>query len=244
MLRVRFRRKFMSKKHLVAFLAALALLATVPAVARASDREDDMARIRESSRVFNEIMSTPDKGIPQELLEKARCIAIIPGTVKFAFVLGGHYGRGLAVCRTGHGWSAPLFLAVEGGSVGYQIGGSSTDLVLLFMNNRALDHLLSDKFSLGADAAVAAGPVGRHASAATDVAMHAEILSYSRSRGVFAGVSLNGTVVHADKSADEAMYGAGASRHELIDGNVPVPAAAQGLVSEISRYAREARMNS
>ena len=234
----------MPKKHLVAFVMTLALLATLPAVARASDRDDDTARIRESARVFHEIMSTPDKGIPQDLLAKARCIAIIPGTVKFAFIFGGHYGRGLAVCRTEDGWSAPVFIAIEGGSVGYQIGGSATDLVLLFMNQRALQHLLGDKFALGADAEVAAGPVGRNASADTDVAMHAEILSYSRSRGIFAGVSLNGTVVHADKSANEAMYGSNVTRREIVDGRVPVPAAAQGLTSEISRYAMEAKMNS
>ncbi len=231
----------MSKNLIITFLLALALLATLPAAASASDRDDDVSRVQSATHVFNQIMNTPDKGIPQELLEKARCIAIIPGSVKFAFVLGGEYGRGLATCHTAHGWSAPIFLAVEGGSVGYQIGGSSTDLVLLFMNDRALHHLLTDKFKLGADASVAAGPVGRHASANTDIAMHAEILSYSRSRGVFAGVSLNGTVVHVDKSGDEAMYGPNPSRQEIIEGQVPVPAVAHPLLSEISRYVAEAK---
>lgn len=229
----------MSKNLIITFVLALALLGTLPAVA--SDRDDDAGRVQSATRVFNQIMSTPDKGIPQELLEKARCIAIIPGSMKFAFVLGGEYGRGLATCHSVHGWSAPIFLAVEGGSVGYQIGGSSTDLVLLFMNDRALQHLLADKFKLGADASVAAGPVGRHASANTDIAMHAEILSYSRSRGIFAGVSLNGTVVHVDKSGNEAMYGANASRQEIIEGQVPVPVVAHPLLSEISRYVAEAK---
>jgi SH3 domain-containing YSC84-like protein 1 len=234
----------MSKDSIIAFLLALALLATLPAVASASDRDDDISRIQSATRVFHEIMNTPDKGIPQELLENAKCIAIVPGSVKFAFVLGGEYGRGLATCQTAHGWSAPVFLAVEGGSVGYQIGGSSTDLVLLFMNDRALQHLLTDKFKLGADASVAAGPVGRHASANTDIAMHAEILSYSRSRGVFAGVSLSGTVVHLDKGSNEAMYGANVSRQGIIDGQVPVPAATHPLLSEISRYVMQAKANS
>ncbi len=148
----------------------------------ASDREDDNARIRDASRVFREIMNTPDKGIPQELLESAKCVAIIPGEKKFAFMFGGSYGKGLATCRTAHGWSAPVFLALGGGSFGLQIGGSSTDIVMLFMNDHALQSLLSDKFKIGADATVAAGPVGRHAAAGTDIKLNAEILAYSRSR--------------------------------------------------------------
>ncbi|MGH9530028.1 MAG: lipid-binding SYLF domain-containing protein, partial [Terriglobales bacterium] len=156
-------------------------------------------------------------------------------------VFGGNYGRGLVTCHTGHGWSAPVFLAVEGGSVGYQIGGSSTDLVMLFMNDHALRSLLSDKFKLGAEASVAAGPVGRHASAATDAKMSAEILTYSRSKGIFAGVSLEGAVVQADKSGDRAMYGHDADRHDIIDGKVPVPESARPLLHEIGRYAAEAK---
>ena len=186
-------------------VTTLVLLVTVTAVA--SDRDDDVNRTNKAAQVFKEIMNTPDQGIPQELLESAKCIAIIPGDVKFAFVFGGSYGRGLATCHTGHGWSAPMFVAVDGGSVGYQIGGSSTDIVMLFMNDHALQSLLSDKFKLGADASVAAGPVGRNASAGTDLKLNAEILSYSRTKGAFAGVSLNGAVVQADKSGDEAMYG-------------------------------------
>ena len=143
-------------------------------------------------------MNAPDQGIPQDLLESAKCIAIIPGDVKFAFIFGGNYGRGLATCRTEHGWSAPMFIAIDGGSVGYQIGGSSTDIVMLFMNDHALQSLLSDKFKLGADASVAAGPVGRNAAADTDLKLNAEILTYSRAKGVFAGVSLEGAVVQAD----------------------------------------------
>jgi lipid-binding SYLF domain-containing protein len=226
----------MSKHFLTC--SALALFLILPAVSAASsDRADDVNRAQRAAAVFQEIMNAPDS-IPQDVLNKAQCIAIIPGDKKFAFVFGADYGRGVAVCRTANGWSAPLFLAVQGGSVGYQIGGSSTDLVLLFMNDRALHSLLSDKFKLGGDASVAAGPVGRNATAGTDLKLNAEILSYSRSKGIFAGVSLDGTVVQADKSGDEAMYGAGVSRHDVLGGGVPTPDEARPLDSVISKYTR------
>jgi lipid-binding SYLF domain-containing protein len=230
--------KEMLKRILI--VTTLVLLVTLTAVA--SDRDDDVNRTNKATQVFKEIMNTPDQGIPQELLESAKCIAIIPGDVKFAFIFGGNYGRGLATCRTGHGWSAPVFLALEGGSVGYQIGGSSTDIVMLFMNDHALKSLLSDKFKLGADATVAAGPVGRNAAAGTDLKLNAEILSYSRSKGLFAGVSLNGAVVQTDKSGDEAMYGHDVNRHEILDGKVAVPESAQALLHEIGGYAHEAKL--
>jgi lipid-binding SYLF domain-containing protein len=222
-------------------VSMLTVFVTLPALA--SDQEDDVKRTQKAAQVFKEIMNTPDKGIPQELLESVKCIAIIPGDLKFAFIFGGNYGRGLATCRTGHGWSAPLFLAIEGGSVGYQIGGSSTDLVMLFMNDHALQSLLSDKFKLGADASVAAGPVGRSTAASTDVKLSAEILSYSRAKGLFAGVALDGAVVQADKSGDEAMYGHDVNRHDILNGKVAVPASAQPLLHEIGRYVHEARVN-
>ena len=226
----------------ILIVTTLGLLVTLNAVA--SDREDDVKRTQKAAQVFKEIMDTPDRGIPQELLETVKCIAIIPGDVKFAFIFGGNYGRGLATCRTGHGWSAPMFVAIEGGSVGYQIGGSSTDLVMLFMNDHALQSLLSDKFKIGADASVAAGPVGRHAAADTDAKMKAEILSYSRAKGVFAGVSLDGAVVQADKSGDEAMYGEHVDRHEILNGKVPVPESARPLLHEIGEYVHEAKAKS
>lgn len=209
-----------------------------PAMAPASERTEATQTIQKADQAFQQIMQAPDKRIPNELLESAKCVAIIPGELKFAFVLGGQYGRGLAMCRTANGWSAPVFIAVEGGSVGYQIGGSSTDLVLLFMNDDALHHLLNSQFKLGASASAAAGPVGRHASASTDISMHAEILSYSRSRGIFAGADLNGTVVKADRPDNQAMYGANVTRQQIIDGNVPKPAAAQPLAKELTRYAK------
>jgi lipid-binding SYLF domain-containing protein len=181
-------------------------------------------------------MRTPDKGIPRDLLEKAKCVAIIPGEEKLAFIFGGNYGKGLVTCRTANGWSAPLFLAVGGGSVGWQIGGSFTDGVMLFMNDHALQSLLSDKFKIGADASVAAGPVGRQAAADTDIKLNAEILSYSRSKGLFAGVSVDGAVVQADKSGDRAMYGADVTRAEILHGGVAVPEAAQRLLHELGEY--------
>ena len=222
----------MLKRILIA--TTLVLLVTLSAVA--SDREDDVNRTHKATQVFKDIMNAPDQGIPRDLLESAKCIAIIPGDVKFAFIFGGNYGRGLATCRTGHGWSAPMFLAIDGGSVGYQIGGSSTDIVLLFMNDRALKSLLSDKFKLGADASVAAGPVGRNASAGTDLKLNAEILSYSRNKGIFAGVSLDGAVVQADKSGDQALYGDNVNIHEILDGQVKVPSSARGLIHELHAY--------
>jgi lipid-binding SYLF domain-containing protein len=181
-------------------------------------------------------MNTPDKGIPHNLLDSAKCIAIIPGDKKFAFIFGGSYGRGVVTCRTEHGWSAPMFIAIDGGSVGYQIGGSSTDVIMLFMNDHALRSLLSDKFKLGAEASVAAGPVGRNAAAATDLKLNAEILSYSRSKGIFAGVSLDGAVVQADKSGNQALYGANADRHEILDGKVSMPPSARNLIHELHAY--------
>ena len=218
-------------------LVVIILGSFVALTAVASDRDDDVHRIHKAAQVFQEIMNAPDQGIPNGLLNSAKCIAIIPGDVKFAFIFGGNYGRGVASCRTGHGWSAPMFVAIDGGGVGYQIGGSSTDIVLLFMNDHALHSLLSDKFKLGADASVAAGPVGRNASADTDLKLNAEILSYSRAKGVFAGVSLSGAVVQTDKSGDRAMYGRDIDRHEILSGKITVPVSAKNLVHTIHEYA-------
>lgn len=222
-------------------LAVTTLIAIATLTAVASDRDDDVNRTQKAAEVFKEIMNTPDQAIPSDLLESAKCIAIIPGDKKFAFVFGGSYGRGLATCRTEHGWSAPMFVAIDSGSVGYQIGGSSTDIVMLFMNDHALQSLMSDKFKLGADASVAAGPVGRSAAAGTDLKLNAEILSYSRAKGIFAGVSLDGAVMQADKSGDKAMYGDDVNRREILDGKVAVPASARALVEELGGYVHEAK---
>jgi len=226
----------MRKRLLLISMCACVLALSLSGIASASDRDDDISRINHAATVFHEIMNTPDHGIPDGILKKATCIAIIPGEKKFAFVFGGNYGRGVAVCRRAHGWSAPIFVAIEGGSVGYQIGGSSTDLILVFMNEHALGHLLSDKFKLGGDAAVAAGPVGRQAAADTDISLRAEILTYSRAHGIFAGVSLDGSVVKADVSGDHAMYGDNVTRHDILSGRVTVPVVARPLLHEIHRY--------
>lgn len=223
----------MLKRFLV--LSTIALL-FAPALF-AAGRDEDIGRARTAARVFTEIMQAPDGGIPLNLLQKAKCVVIIPGDVKFAFLFGGNYGRGVASCRTRHGWSAPLFVAMGGGSIGYQIGGSSTDLVLLLMNSHALQSLLSDNFKLGANAAVAAGPVGRKASAATDLKLNAEILSYSRSKGVFAGVSLNGSVIKIDRDANDAVYGPNADQHKILDGSEHAPARVRVLATDLHKYA-------
>ena len=225
----------MIKRIMIVVIFSVALVASAFASSR---RNDDIERIQNATEVFHEIMATPDKAIPQELLESAKCIAIIPGEKKAAFVVGGSYGKGIATCRTVRGWSSPLFIALGGGSVGFQIGGSSTDIVMVFMNEKGLHSLLSDKFKIGVDATAAAGPVGRHAAADTDAKMNAEILTYSRSKGLFAGVSLDGAVVHADQTGNHAMYGANVSRKEILNGSVKVPESAELLLKEIEQYAR------
>jgi lipid-binding SYLF domain-containing protein len=222
----------MYKNVLVVSVASLALV--LPALA--SDRDDDLGRIQKATQVFQEVMRTPDKGIPQDLLGKARCIAIIPGEEKAAFIFGGNYGKGLATCRTATGWSAPMFVAVGGGSVGFQIGASFTDVVLVFMNDHALQSLMSDKFKIGADVTVAAGPVGRQASANTDIKLNAEILSYSRSKGIFAGASVDGAVVQADHSGDKAMYGRDVTHEDILQGKVAVPQSARRLLADLGKY--------
>jgi lipid-binding SYLF domain-containing protein len=206
-----------------------------------SARQKQVDRIRNARFAFEEIMNAPDGSIPQDLLRSAKCVAIIPGEKRAAFILGGRYGRGLVICRAGSGWSAPAFLMLGGGSFGFQVGGASTDIILIFRNRRGMDRLLSDKFTVGADATAAAGPVGRHAAAATDAELHAQILTYSRSRGAFAGVSLNGAVVKPDRSADIAVYGADIEPMSILDGHVPVPAEARGLIEVIARETGEAR---
>ena len=203
-----------------------------------SNREDDIHRIEDSAQIFQEIMGAPDKAIPQDLLESAQCIAVIPAEKKLAFVVGGNYGKGLVTCRAPKSWSAPVFLTVSGGSFGFQIGGSSTDLILVFRGRRGLRQLLSDKFKIGGDASAAAGPVGRSAAAGTDIALHAEILTYSRSRGAFAGISLTGAVVQPDDTGNQALYGANSNRENILDGKVAIPAEAMVFVQAVSKATR------
>ncbi len=200
--------------------------------------ESAATRLTTSATVLREIMATPDKGIPQELLESSSCIVIVPGMKKAAFIVGGQYGKGFILCRlpSGTGWSAPAAVMIEGGSVGFQIGGSETDVIMLVMNKRGADKLLSSKFTLGADASVAAGPVGRTSSADTDLKMHAEILSYSRSRGVFAGVSLDGATLRPDHDTNAELYGSKLTNEQITMGKTKVPRAGSRLVGELNRY--------
>jgi lipid-binding SYLF domain-containing protein len=194
--------------------------------------------LREAASVFSEIMATPDKGIPQDLLEKAQCIMIVPGLKKAAFVVGGEYGRGFVTCRNrdGRGWGPPAAVRMEGGSFGLQIGGSSTDLVMLVMGQRGMNKLLNDKFTLGADASVAAGPVGRTANANTDVTMSAEILAWSRAKGLFAGIALNGGTVRNDLDENQSLYGRRMTNKEVIESGMAAPESGLALLHELDRY--------
>jgi SH3 domain-containing YSC84-like protein 1 len=201
-------------------------------------QSDDEKRLTAAGEVMREIMQTKDKSIPQELLEKSECAVVIPGLKKGAFIVGGKFGKGYFVCRKadGQGWGSPATVRVEGGSVGFQIGGSDTDVILLVMNKRGANRLISSQFKLGGEASVAAGPVGRTSSAQTDAYMSAEILSYSRSRGVFAGVSLEGSTLRQDLAANKSLYGKTMTNKEIIEGNPTAPAAAKDLLAELNKY--------
>ena len=220
---------------------ALAMALSSSAMLFAGDTAAE--RMSDATNVFTEIMSTPDKGIPQDLLEKAHCIAIVPGLKQAAFVVGGKFGKGFVLCRQkGGGWGSPAAIRVEGGSVGFQIGGSSTDVVMLVMNERGMRRLLEDKFTLGGEATVAAGPVGRSTAANTDAQLSAEILSWSRSKGLFAGIALQGATLRPDEDANKEMYGAKLTNKEILTGDVKRPAAAGPLNAALSKYSfREAK---
>jgi len=198
-----------------------------------SDREATNDRLDHAGRVMHEIMAAPDKGIPEEVLEHAKCVAVVPHLLKGGFVVGAQNGRGVATCKTANGWSAPLFFSLTGGSFGLQIGVEGVDLVMIIQNERGMRQLLSSKFELGADASMAAGPVGRHASANTDWKMEAEILTYSRARGAFAGLTLNGASIRHDEDSTRAIYGHNVSNHKILQGEVAMPAGAQTFLAAI-----------
>ncbi len=211
----------------------------VLAAAGMAHAADAINRLPVAAAVFREVMSTPDKAIPQDLLAKAQCVVIVPGLKKGAFIVGGKYGRGFVECRKsgGVGWSAPGSIRVEGGSFGFQIGGAEVDVIMLIMNTRGVDRLFGSKFTLGGDASVAAGPVGRTASAETDAAMTAEILTWSRTRGLFAGISLNGATLRPDEDWNRELYGRKIKLKEiLVTGELKSPDAAAGLREELNRY--------
>lgn len=213
----------------------VAALAIVPLLAKDSEPEK---RLGEAANVFSEVMSTPDKGIPQDLLADARCIVIVPSLKTAAFLFGAKFGKGYLSCRNGSegGWSAPGTVRIEGGSVGFQIGGSETDLIMLVMNQGGADKLLSSKFTLGAEGSVAAGPVGRTATAQTDAQMHAEILSWSRSQGLFAGLALEGATLRQDLDDNATLYGSRIENREIVTTRVRAPQAAERLMDLLNKY--------
>jgi SH3 domain-containing YSC84-like protein 1 len=233
--------KHMNKKRCSLFIGvalAVAGMAWTPRVsANPKDDEKEGDRLRNAGTVLKEVLDVPD-GIPRDLLNKARCVMVFPSVVKAAFGVGGEYGRGALVCRTGHdfsgAWGAPSMMALEGGSFGFQIGGQATDFVILVMNNRGADSILHSKVKLGADASAAAGPKGRDAQANTDVTLRAEMLSYSRSRGAFAGVSLEGSTVRPDEGANKRLYGKDVTAVGIVeDSTVAAPESAHALISEL-----------
>jgi lipid-binding SYLF domain-containing protein len=193
-------------------------------------------RINEAKTVIDQIMATPDKAIPDDIAHKAMCVAVVPNLVKGAFVVGGEYGQGVVTCRIEHGWSAPVFIRMAGGSFGFQIGGEGTDLVLVALNHKGLEDLLKDKFKIGGDASAAAGPVGRNAQASTDLEMKAELLTWSRSRGVFAGIDLSGVSVSQNGADTEDFYGKEHTYEQILMGKVPAPMAADPFLSTVAQY--------
>jgi lipid-binding SYLF domain-containing protein len=216
--------------------AAGLVLCAVASFGAPAAQAQTVARMEQAVAVFDEVATMGDRAIPADLLKKAQCVAIVPGLKKGAFVVGGKFGRGFVSCRTDSGWSAPAGIRVEGGSVGFQVGGTEIDVILAIMNKRGVERLLSNKFTLGADASVAAGPIGRTASAQTDAAMTAEILSWSRSRGVFAGVALEGATMRGDDDANLDLYGKRLDTRRIVTGPTPVPPPARALIERLSKY--------
>jgi lipid-binding SYLF domain-containing protein len=222
----------MKSVALFSYVAALVASSSLLAQEVTADK-----RLQNAAEAFREVMATPDKGIPRDLMDRAQCVIIVPGLLKGAFGVGGEYGRGFASCRRcGHDWSAPAAVAIEGGSFGFQLGGSSTDLFMLVMKRSGMNRLLGDKFTLGGQAEAAAGPVGRETSANTDILMTAEMLSWSRSRGLFAGVSLQGTTLRPDGKENRKLYGRDVTNKEILESAVPAPRAAHPLMAVLDHY--------
>ena len=222
-------------KKILAFVIALCL--TTLAAAQDEDRTKQMDRVESAGAILNEIMNAPDSGIPEEIIGSAKCVAVVPSLLKGGFVFGASYGKGVASCRTEKGWSAPAFFRVTGGSFGLQIGGQAVDYIMLIMNERGMRNLLSSKFKLGADASAAAGPVGRHAEGMTDITLRAEVLTYSRARGLFAGATLNGAVIKQDRDDTRAFYGKVVPFRSVLTGEIPVPKDAAPFTSVLAKYA-------
>jgi len=226
------------KIGMFAILTAAVLVSTL-AVA-AEEPSEQVKRMDAAATVLDEIMGTPDKGIPEELLDSAKCLAVIPSMVKIGFVFGGRHGRGVATCRTTSGWSAPAPFTVTGGSWGLQIGGEAIDVVMLVMNDQGMEKMLSSKFKIGADASAAAGPVGRHVEGTTDWKMRAEVLTYSRARGAFAGVTVNGASITQDKDGTRILYGRMVPSAQILKGQVKAPEGSHNFLAAVRKYGTEA----
>jgi SH3 domain-containing YSC84-like protein 1 len=209
--------------------------------AKAADKAEVDKRIDASARVLNEIMATPEKAIPDKLMQDAKCIAVVPSMLKVAFGVGGSHGKGVATCRTDNGWSAPAPIQITGGSWGLQLGGQSVDLVMIVTNDQGMQHLLNSKFKIGADASAAAGPVGRNAGADTDWKMKAEVITYSRAKGLFAGIDLNGSSITQDKGDTKALYGSDVPFDELLSGKQTAPEGSDAFLGAVRKYATEAK---
>jgi lipid-binding SYLF domain-containing protein len=214
----------------------VSLLMAIPLLAGKDDMDEHTKRIHEASVTLHEIMNAGDRSIPEDLLKRSQCVGVIPDLKRAGFILGGKYGKGVLICRTANGWSAPSTVRIEGGSIGLQIGAGETDMVFLVMNRGGEEKLMKDKFTVGADATVMAGPVGRAAQAQTDAAMKAEILAYSRSHGVFGGIALEGATLRPDNDDNAKIYGRSVTSREILHGEVQAPAAASGLYSELNRF--------
>ncbi len=216
---------------------ALLLLLTTASWAQTGAQNADTERVQSAATILSQIMEAPDKAIPDGIMDGAKCIAIVPSMLKASFIFGANYGKGVATCRTSTGWSSPVFFRISGGSFGFQAGGQASDLVLIIRTMNGMQQLLQSKFKLGADASAAAGPVGRDTQAATDLTMRAQILTYSRARGLFLGVSVNGAVVRQDNGATQSFYGKDWTFYSLLSGQVPAPADAQNFLKTVELYA-------
>jgi SH3 domain-containing YSC84-like protein 1 len=228
-------------KKLTTWLSILGVIMLGTAWANASTREDSIQRANDAAEVLQQIMNAPDKGIPEEVMKDAKCVLVVPHLVKGGFIFGGKYGRGVGVCRTKTGWSAPAYVLVGGGTFGFQIGIEGVDLVMLVMNQKGLEDLLSSKFELSGAASAAAGPVGRHASAGTDWRMETELLTYSRSRGAFAGATVEGAVVKADEDAIESVYGKEHSFRSILSGDIATPASTDKFRAAVIHADRQSK---
>jgi lipid-binding SYLF domain-containing protein len=230
-----------AKKYFLTLTAMALICAGMSWGGDDKDRSDIDKRIDASAKVLSEIMATPDKAVPDQIMSDAKCIAVVPSMIKVAVGFGGNHGKGVATCRTAHGWSAPAPITVTGGSWGLQLGGQAVDLVMIVTNDSGMEHLLSSHFKLGGDASAAAGPVGRDAAADTDIKMRAEVLTYSRARGLFAGIDLSGSAISQDKDETRLLFGKMVSFQDILRGNVSAPSGSEPFLSVVRKYSAQAR---